>query len=102
MKRINPFKLISILILISSFYSQAQDQVFTIGDAIQTAIENNRDIKIAVMNVKKADAAVSEAYGYAMPSLDLSAGFSRFLKKPKMSLKPCLQTQLIISCLMKT
>ena len=85
MKRINPFKLISILILISSFYSQAQDQVFTIGDAIQTAIENNRDIKIAVMNVKKADAAVSEAYGYAMPSLDLSAGFSRFLKKPKMS-----------------
>ncbi len=85
MKRTTHFILLLILFLFVPFYLKAQLQTFTIQNAIQTALENNKEIKIAVMNVKKADAAVSEAYGYALPSLDLSAGFSRFVKKPKMS-----------------
>jgi outer membrane protein len=85
MKRINPTKSFLILFLLFPFIVNAQVQTFTIEDAIQTALENNRDIKIARMNVEKSDAAVSEAFGYALPSVDLSADFYHFLKKPKTS-----------------
>ena len=85
MKRIKLVKTSLILLLLFQFISIAQVQTFTIDEAIQTAIENNRDIKIAQMNVQKADAAVSEAFGYALPSLDASARFSHFITKPKTS-----------------
>ena len=85
MKRIKLLKTSFILLLFFPFISIAQVKTFTIDEAIQTAIENNRDIKIALMNVQKSDAAVSEAFGYALPKLDASASFSHFLKKPKMS-----------------
>jgi len=45
------------------------------------------------MNVKKAGAAVDQAFGYALPSVDLAGSFSRYLKKPKMSF-PDFQTLL--------
>ncbi len=70
-----------LFILTNSLYSQPK--TFTIDEAIRTALRNNSDIKIAVMNVHKASAAVNEAFGYALPSLDLSAGFTHFLEKPK-------------------
>jgi outer membrane protein len=85
MKRIKTIITIPILFLFFHCNSIAQVKTFTIEDAIQTALQKNTDIKIAVMNVKKADAAVDEAFGYALPSLDLSANFSHYLKKPKMS-----------------
>ena len=70
-----------LFILTNSLYSQPK--TFTIDEAIRTALKNNSDIKIAVMNVQKASAAVHEAFGYALPSLDFSAGFTHFLEKPK-------------------
>jgi outer membrane protein TolC len=48
------------------------------------ALNNNSDIKVALLNVQKASAAVDEAFGYALPSLDLSANFSHFIEKPRM------------------
>ena len=56
-----------------------------LDDAIKIAIQNNRGIEIAKMDVDKAHAAVSEAFGYALPSVDVSAGFTHFLQKPKMA-----------------
>ena len=61
----------------------AQTKVYTLDEAINTALKNNRDISISVMNVKKSGAAVSQAFGYALPSVDVSGKFSHFLKKPK-------------------
>jgi outer membrane protein TolC len=58
--------------------------VIGIEEAINIALANNRDIKVAEMNVRKAESAVDEAFGYALPSLDLSATYYRFLQKPKM------------------
>lgn len=82
MKRKLKYLLIVLLLLLTnSVYSQTQ--TFTLDDAIKTALKNNSDIKIAEMNVHKASAAVHEAFGYALPSLDLSAGFNHFLKKPQ-------------------
>ena len=73
------------LLFIFQISSPAQSKVYTLDEAINTAINNNRDITISVMNVKKSGAAVDEAFGYALPSLNLSGNFSHFLEKPKMS-----------------
>ncbi len=72
-----------ILLFIISTNAYSQPQSYTIDTAIKTALKNNSDVKIAMMNVQKASAAVHEAFGYALPSLDLSAGFTHFLEKPK-------------------
>ncbi len=61
----------------------AQIKVYTLDEAINTALSNNRDIAISVLNAKKSEAAVNEAYGYAMPTIDAAASFSHFLDKPK-------------------
>ncbi|MBZ0200245.1 MAG: TolC family protein [Ignavibacteriaceae bacterium] len=63
----------------------AQSKTLTLEEAINTALKNNSDIIIATLNVNKAGAAVDEAFGYALPSVDLSANFSHYLQKPKMS-----------------
>ena len=74
-----------IILFAFQFSVPAQSKIYTLDEAINTAINNNRDISISVMNVKKSGAAVDEAFGYALPSLNLSGNFSHFLEKPKMS-----------------
>ena len=82
-----PFSILKTIIILFAFQFSvsAQLKVYTLDEAINTAINNNRDISISVMNVKKSGAAVDEAFGYALPSLNLSGNFSHFLEKPKMS-----------------
>lgn len=75
---------ISISVLLLSGLMPAQKQTLNLEDATHIALENNTDIKVAKMNSDKSRAAVREAFGYALPSLDASATFSHFLKKPKM------------------
>lgn len=78
--------LLTILLFIL-FYTgriSAQSQTLNLDEAIQLALEKNRDIKVSYLNTEKSSAAVREAFGYALPSLDASADFSHFLKKPKM------------------
>lgn len=82
MKEIKKF--ISFIILIMSLELTAQEKTITIDDAINLALKNNTDIKIALLNVQKAEAAVDEAFGYALPSLDFTANFSHFIEKPRM------------------
>jgi outer membrane protein len=62
----------------------AQSKTITLEEAINIALKNNRDVKISKMNVSKAEAAVDEAFGYALPSVDLSGQYYRFLMTPKM------------------
>lgn len=62
-----------------------QPREISLDEAIKIALQNNREIKVAKLDVEKAEARVSEAFGYALPSLDVTAGFSHFLQKPKMS-----------------
>ncbi len=85
MKKNNLTWLINSTLVFFILISYANGQSFTLEQAIETALENNREIKIAKMEVQKAEEAVDEAFGYALPSLDLSAGFSHFLSKPKMA-----------------
>jgi outer membrane protein TolC len=76
--------IILFLIFSSTILSIAQTKSYTLEEALNTALSNNRDISISVMNVKKAGAAVDQAFGYALPSVNLNGSFSRFLEKPKM------------------
>ena len=75
---------LSIFVFGFAFGANAQSRIITLDDAIHLALENNTDIKISLMNTQRSRAAVREAFGYALPSLDLSANFAHFLKKPKM------------------
>lgn len=74
-----------ILLLTASLSLFAQTKIYSLEDAIRTGLENNYEIKRAVLEIEKARAAVREAYGYALPSVDLSAGFNHFVEKPKMA-----------------
>jgi len=82
MKKDLLFILLTLILL--PHLTSAQIKVFTLDEAINTAISNNRDINISVLNTEKSQAAVNEAYGYAMPTIDATANFSHFLEKPKM------------------
>jgi outer membrane protein len=82
MKLKSKYPLFIFLILLTGI-GYSQPQTFTVDEAIKTALKNNSDVKISEMNVQKANAAVHEAFGYALPSLDLSAGFNHFIEKPK-------------------
>lgn len=79
------FIILLFLINIVQIPLKAQSKVLTLDDAINIALNNNKDIAISVMTVKKANAAVNQAFGYALPSVDVSGSFSRYLKKPLMS-----------------
>ena len=57
----------------------------TLDEAIEIAIKNNQQTKMAKMEVDKAKFAVKEAYGYALPTVNFSASFATFLEKSKMA-----------------
>ena len=75
--------IILISTLLIPYLGFTQTKVYTLDEAINTALSNNREIAVAVLSTKKSEAAVNEAYGYAMPTIDASANFSHFLEKPK-------------------
>lgn len=79
------FQLVLIGLITCQLNLSAQPDVFTLEMAIKTALQNNREVKVAQMNVLKSEAAVREAFGYALPSVDVSGQFYHFLKKPKMA-----------------
>lgn len=76
-------KLLLFGVLLSIVPLNGQQTQITLDEAIKIALQNNREIEISKMDVKKAEAAVSEAFGYALPSVDLSGNFSHFIQKPK-------------------
>jgi len=79
------FSKILILILFSSF-AYAQDTVvfnLTLEEAVLLALKQNPDLESARLEVKKSDARVLEAWGYAMPSIDISGNYVHFLDKSK-------------------
>lgn len=85
MNKLKLFKKPKLFLLVVILMTPLLAQELTLEDAIETALSNNREIKIAKLEVKKAEEAVSEAFGYALPSLDISASFAHFLSKPKMA-----------------
>jgi len=74
-----------LMFLLQSIFAlcSAQTVRMDINGAILKALKNNNNVRIANMDVVKAETAVNEAYGYAYPTVDFSTDFSHFLTKPK-------------------
>lgn len=72
------------LLLVASADILAQSKQFTMEDAIRTALENNYETKTKIMEINKAEAAVDEAFGYALPTVGISSNLTHFLETPKM------------------
>lgn len=78
-------KPILFIILFFGLSAAAGAQVkYTLDDAVNEALKNNANVKVALLDVTKAEAAVKEAFGYALPTVDFSTSFSHFLEVPKM------------------
>lgn len=65
--------------LLATLSTNAQEKV-SLDDAIKMALENNKQLKSALYDVNKAEADVDEAYGHALPTVDLSANYTRYLQ----------------------
>ena len=57
-------------------------QPISLDQAIATALENNRELEIARLELDNADAQVDEALGNAYPTLDLNARYTRNIQRP--------------------
>ncbi|MCI0560050.1 MAG: TolC family protein [Nitrososphaera sp.] len=75
--------IVVLLVLVSSgSFAQQEKRTLTLDDAIKIALEKNQDLTSARLEVEKANAQVNEAIGTALPSLNLTANYTRALKKP--------------------
>jgi outer membrane protein len=55
----------------------------TVDAAVRMAVERNPELQSARLEVKRSDARVMEAWGYTMPSVDVSGTFNHLVEKPK-------------------
>ena len=62
--------------------AQQETMTLTLEKAIEIAMQNNRDILIALEEENRADQQIREAKSGAFPSLTYIANYSRTLKKP--------------------
>lgn len=62
--------------------AQETPRLITLDQAVAIALEKNRDLKSARLEIERADARVREAWGYALPALDLSGQYTRALERP--------------------
>lgn len=62
--------------------AQAQ-RTLSLGDAVAIAIENNTTVRTGKLDIAKADAAVKEAFGSALPNVNVSASYTRNVELPK-------------------
>jgi outer membrane protein TolC len=62
--------------------TSAQPLRITVKDAVLQTIARNPDLAAARMEVDRADAMVTEAWGSALPKFDLNASYTRAIKKP--------------------
>jgi len=74
---------VMVLSIISfSLSISAGTRQISLDQAIEIALKQNKSILVAKLNVKKAESQVVEAYGTAMPSLNVSAGFNHNIQLP--------------------
>lgn len=69
-------------VIITSSGLSAQSKKISIDDAVNIALENNRDIKIALLSHKQSDEKVTEAYGNLLPNISAEGSYIRNTKLP--------------------
>lgn len=75
-------RLIPILLFAGFLSANAQQPVqLTLDKAIETALINNRDLKVTRLSIENADAQVSEAFGNALPTLTFNARYTNNIQR---------------------
>lgn len=64
-------------------YADTTQLSLTIDAAVRMAVQQNPELQSARLEVKRSDARVMEAWGYTMPSVDISGTFNHVVTKPK-------------------
>ncbi|MDD8017519.1 MAG: TolC family protein, partial [Bacteroidota bacterium] len=77
-----PLKKLFPLFLFSFAYAQVPPQKISLEDAVRLAVKQNPELESARLEVKRSDARVLEAWGSAMPSLDLAGHYVHMIDKP--------------------
>lgn len=81
-------KLLFLLILLTNINLFAQSINFDLNSAIQLALKNNNDVKIARLNKQQADERVSEAWGTAIfPNINGFIDYKRALKRGEITIE---------------
>lgn len=62
-------------IIANHWWTLYQDQ--TLNDLMEKALQNNKDIKLAVARIEEADAVMREVGAFLLPQIDLDAGAKR-------------------------
>lgn len=74
------------ILIFLSLYSINAERLLSLEEAIDIALENNRDLLIAGKELDYANAQIKEAYGAAYPVIDINLGSSHQNKVRKMSI----------------
>jgi outer membrane protein len=79
-----PAILLAIIILnvAPAFSQDIPERRLSLEDAIRIALKRNPDLTSARLEVDRSDARVLEAWGNAMPSVDISSQYVHFVDKP--------------------
>jgi len=86
---ITGFVLLIFCYSISIFPQQASDTlVYTLDEAINKALVNNWDVKIAQKEIEKAQEQIDEAYSNAFPRLEFAGQYIRNIKLPVLFIPP--------------
>ncbi len=76
------FLLLFLLMIVPAHSQYSETRRLTIEEAVRLAIKQNSELESVRLDVKRSDARVLEAWGYAMPSVDVSGQYMRFIDKP--------------------
>lgn len=71
-----------LVLLVGQQLALGASTTLSLDDAIELALKNNRNISVAKLGVTKAESQVREAYGTALPSVSVAAGFNHNIQLP--------------------
>lgn len=69
-------------------FGQNDTLILTLDDAVQLALQKNREIKVAALEVEKSHKKIKEVRGNLLFSIDATGQYTRNIKKPVIFLPP--------------
>ena len=77
------YKLIASLFILVAIYQQSPGQnTMTLAEAMDYAIDNHPDVRLANLNMTDADWQIKENRAVAYPQLNLNMNASHYLQQP--------------------
>lgn len=73
---------VSILAATLAFAGPPNERILSLEDAVRLAMKQNPDLTSARLEVERSDARVMEAWGNALPAVDISSQYVHFIDKP--------------------